>query len=58
MPIQFSHIKNIFVRRTELSESAVLIQASSGMFLLKYCNVSQEYKDNFDKFIKDNMKTN
>ena len=56
LPIQFGHVKNIFVKKGPLSDAIVLLQASSGIFLLEYCNVSPEYKVIFKQFIHHIMK--
>ena len=51
MLIQFGHIKAVFVQKNG-GNLPVLIQASSGMFLLKFENVSPEYKQTFRLFIE------
>ena len=48
MPVQFGHIKNVFLKQ---SQGIVLLQASSGMFLLEVSNASSDYSNVFSNFL-------
>lgn len=51
MPIQFGHVKAVFVKK-EGGNSVVLLQASSGMYVLKFEHVAPEFKKTHKLFIK------
>ena len=51
MAIQFGHIKAVFVQKNG-RDPLVLIQASSGMFLLKCDIVAPEYEETHRLFIR------
>lgn len=49
----FGHIKKVYVDKTGES-SDIWLQASSGMYLLPFENVSPDYKDQLIKFLNEN----
>ena len=49
----FGHVKKVYVDKTgECSD--IWLQASSGMYLLPFENVSPDYKDQLIKFLNEN----
>lgn len=49
----FGHIKKVYVDKTGESGD-IWLQASSGMYLLPFENVSPEYKEQLIKFLNEN----
>ena len=49
----FGHIKKVHIDKTGES-SDIWLQASSGMYLLPFENVSPDYKNQLIKFLKEN----
>ena len=53
LQVMFGHVKKVYVDKTgECSDT--WLQASSGMYLLPFENVSPDYKDQLIKFLNEN----
>ena len=53
LQVMFGHIKKVYIDKTGES-SDIWLQASSGMYLLPFENVSPDYKNQLIKFLKEN----
>ena len=53
LQVMFGHIKKVYIDKSGESGD-IWLQASSGMYLLPFENVSRDYKDKLIKFLNEN----